>query len=50
MWPITPLEDAEKIECLRFLENGISLRMALTAPMGVDINTPEDLKRAQNLL
>ena len=50
MWPITPLEDAEKIECLRFLENGISLRMALTAPMGVDINTPEDLKRAKNLL
>jgi 3-deoxy-manno-octulosonate cytidylyltransferase (CMP-KDO synthetase) len=50
MWPITPLEDAEKIECLRFLENGIRLRMALTEPMGVDINTPEDLKRAQSHL
>jgi 3-deoxy-manno-octulosonate cytidylyltransferase (CMP-KDO synthetase) len=49
-WPITPLEDAEKIECLRFLENGISLRMALTAPMGVDINTPEDLAKAKHLL
>ena len=49
-WPVTPLEDAEKIECLRFLEHGISLRMALTAPMGVDINTPEDLDKAQKLL
>ena len=46
-WPITLLEDAEKIECLRFLEHGISLRMALTTPMGVDINTPEDLERAK---
>lgn len=49
-WPVTPLEDAEKVECLRFLEHGISLRMALTAPMGVDINTPEDLAKAQTLL
>ncbi|HEY1115697.1 MAG TPA: 3-deoxy-manno-octulosonate cytidylyltransferase [Chitinophagaceae bacterium] len=46
-WPITPLEDAEKIECLRYLENGVQLRMALTPPMGIDINTPEDLERAQ---
>lgn len=46
-WPITPLEDTEKIECLRYLENGVQLRMALTPPMGIDINTPEDLERAQ---
>ncbi|HEY0732059.1 MAG TPA: 3-deoxy-manno-octulosonate cytidylyltransferase [Chitinophagaceae bacterium] len=46
-WEVTPLEDAEKIECLRFLENGISLRMALTEPIGVDINTPEDLEKAR---
>ena len=49
-WPITPLEDAEKIECLRFLEHGVPLRMALTAPMGVDINTPEDLEKARQSL
>jgi 3-deoxy-D-manno-octulosonate cytidylyltransferase len=49
-WPVTPLEDAEKIECLRFLENGIQLRMALTESMGIDINSPEDLQRAQALL
>ncbi|RYY39798.1 MAG: 3-deoxy-manno-octulosonate cytidylyltransferase [Chitinophagaceae bacterium] len=46
-WPVTPLENAEKIECLRFLEHGIPLRMALTEPIGVDINTPEDLEKAR---
>ena len=46
LWPIGLLEDAEKIECLRFLEHGIPLRMALTEPMGVDINTPADLEKA----
>ena len=46
-WPVTPLEDAEKIECLRYLEHGVQLRMALTPPMGIDINTPEDLEKAQ---
>ena len=49
-WPMTPLENAEKIECLRFLEHGIPLRMALTEPIGVDINTPEDLERANREL
>ena len=49
-WPVTPLENAEKIECLRFLENGIQLKMALTESMGIDINSPEDLQRAQALL
>ena len=49
-WPVTPLENAEKIECLRFLENGIQLKMALTESMGIDINSPEDLQRAQAFL
>lgn len=49
-WPMTPLEDAEKIECLRFLENGIPLRMALTDAIGVDINTPADLEKARTSL
>ena len=49
-WPITPLEAAEKIECLRYLENGISLKMVLTQYMGVEIDTPEDLVRAASLL
>jgi 3-deoxy-manno-octulosonate cytidylyltransferase (CMP-KDO synthetase) len=49
-WPVTVLENAEKIECLRFLEHGIPLRMALTSPIGVDINTPEDLEKANAAL
>jgi 3-deoxy-manno-octulosonate cytidylyltransferase (CMP-KDO synthetase) len=49
-WPVTPLEDAEKIECLRYLENGIPLRMAITDYIGVSIDTPEDLQKAKGLL
>lgn len=49
-WPITPLEDAEKIECLRYLEHGIPLKMVVTEYMGVEIDTPEDLERAGKLL
>ncbi|MBX2924918.1 MAG: 3-deoxy-manno-octulosonate cytidylyltransferase [Chitinophagaceae bacterium] len=49
-WPLTPLEDAEKIECLRFLEHGIPLRMTEVNYQGVGIDTPEDLKRAVELL
>lgn len=49
-WPITPLEAAEKIECLRYLENGIPLRMVEVEYMGIEIDTPEDLERAAGLL
>ncbi len=49
-WPITALEAAEKIECLRYLEYGIPLRMVVTNYMGVEIDTPEDLIKAANLL
>jgi 3-deoxy-manno-octulosonate cytidylyltransferase (CMP-KDO synthetase) len=49
-WPVTPLEDAEKIECLRYLEYGIPLRMALTDYIGISIDTPEDLEKARLLL
>ncbi len=49
-WDMTPLESAEKIECLRYLENGIPLKMVVTDYMGVEIDTPEDLERAAGLL
>lgn len=49
-WPITPLEAAEKIECLRYLEYGIPLKMVLTQYMGIEIDTPEDLIKAAALL
>ena len=49
-WPVTPLEAVEKIECLRYLENGIPIKMIITEYMGVEIDTPEDLERAAVLL
>src|SRR6266487_3882314 len=45
---ITRLEAAEKIECLRYLENGIKIRMIETDYQGVAIDTPEDLEKAKN--
>lgn len=49
-WEMTPLEKAEKIECLRYLEHGIPLKMVVTNYMGVEIDTPEDLEKAAKLL
>lgn len=49
-WEMTPLEKAEKIECLRYLENGVPLKMVVTEYMGVEIDTREDLERAAKLL
>ena len=49
-WPMSPLEAAEKIECLRYLENGVSIKMVVTNYMGIEIDTPEDLMKAAKLL
>ena len=48
-WEMTPLETAEKIECLRYLENGVPIKMIVSEYMGIEIDTPEDLERAQKL-
>lgn len=48
--PMTPLEAAEKIECLRYLECGIPIKMVISEYMGVEIDTPEDLERANKLI
>jgi 3-deoxy-D-manno-octulosonate cytidylyltransferase len=49
-WEMTPLEAAEKIECLRYLENGVPIKMVTTNYMGIEIDTPEDLEKAAKLL
>jgi 3-deoxy-D-manno-octulosonate cytidylyltransferase len=49
-WPVTPLEASEKIECLRYLEYGIPLKMVVVDYFGVEIDTPEDLVKAGKLL
>ena len=50
VWEMTPLEKAEKIECLRYIENGIQLRMVETEDAGVKIDIPEDLIKAEAYL
>jgi 3-deoxy-D-manno-octulosonate cytidylyltransferase len=49
-WQMTPLETIEKIECLRYLENGVAIKMVISEYMGIEIDTPEDLERAQSLI
>ena len=46
----TPLEQAEKLEQLRYLESGRKIRMVETSHAGIGIDTPEDLERARMML
>lgn len=45
-----PLEIAEKIECLRYLEYGMKIKMVETHFVGVGIDVPEDLEKAKQIL
>ncbi len=49
-WPATPLESAEKIECLRYLEHGVPLKMIVVDFKGIGIDTPQDLVDAKRYL
>lgn len=49
-WEMSPLEKAEKIECLRYLENGVKLKMIETNHQSVKIDVPEDLEKARMYL
>ncbi len=49
-WPMGILERHEKLEQLRYLENGIPIRMVETTFTGIGIDTPDDLLKARNLL
>lgn len=44
------LEISEKIECIRFLEHGKKIKMVETTVQGIEIDTPEDLQKAQKIL
>lgn len=47
---MTPLEISEKLEQLRYLENGMKIKMVETDFVGIGIDTPEDLEKAKNLI
>jgi 3-deoxy-manno-octulosonate cytidylyltransferase (CMP-KDO synthetase) len=48
--PPSPLEDAERLEQLRWLEAGVEVRAFAVAPQGPSIDTPSDLERAREAL
>ena len=47
---MTPLEISEKIEAIRYLENGMKIKMIETDFIGVGIDVPEDLEKAKAIL
>jgi 3-deoxy-manno-octulosonate cytidylyltransferase (CMP-KDO synthetase) len=47
--PMLELEATEKIECIRYLEYGKSIKMVETNFKGIGIDTPEDLEKARKL-
>lgn len=48
--PMGRLEASEKIECIRYLENGKNIKMVVTSATSVEIDTPEDLEHAKRIL
>lgn len=48
--PMGPLETSEKIECIRYLEHGMKIKMVETEFVGVGIDVPEDLEKARQIL
>ncbi|HLX95712.1 MAG TPA: 3-deoxy-manno-octulosonate cytidylyltransferase [Verrucomicrobiae bacterium] len=49
-FPVSPLENAEKLEQLRALENGIPIAVVKVEYDSVGVDTPEDVKRVEKLL
>ena len=47
---MTPMEAAEKVECIRYLEHGKKIKMVATDVLNFGIDTPEDLQQAKAFL
>jgi 3-deoxy-manno-octulosonate cytidylyltransferase (CMP-KDO synthetase) len=49
-WPVSPLENAEKLEQLRALENGIQIAVVKVNYDSVGVDVPADVQRVEKLL
>ena len=49
-FPVSPLENSEKLEQLRALENGIQIAVVKVDYDSVGVDVPEDVGRVEKLL
>jgi 3-deoxy-manno-octulosonate cytidylyltransferase (CMP-KDO synthetase) len=50
LWPESTLERSERLEQLRFLENGIPIHVAETAFDTIGVDTEDDLRRVEEII
>jgi 3-deoxy-manno-octulosonate cytidylyltransferase (CMP-KDO synthetase) len=49
-WPVSPLEQAEKLEQLRALENGLAIAVVTVSSDSVGVDVPEDVARVEAII
>jgi 3-deoxy-manno-octulosonate cytidylyltransferase (CMP-KDO synthetase) len=49
-FPVSPLENAEKLEQLRALDHGIGIAVVTVAYDSIGVDAPEDVARVERIL